>query len=460
MAQVLVSVKNLTNIANAIRNKLEVSTSYKPAQMASAINSIPHTNITNGVLGKYKALQEPVDAFTFVEVINKVTVQDDNVLAITSGAKLAALSSSKVFMIYSNDNMLYGAICTISNNQISVGDGVQLSSVSGSATDMNITALSSSAVFITHNSGSSALNSMVCTVSGTTITPGTDTQIAAYSGYNSVTALSSDKVFVSYAYGRDSGEFYLRCKICTISGTTITAGTETSLSSMSYSAYDSKSVTLDSDKVFIMHSSGGRFGGAINGIVCSVSGTAITLGVDTALCNYAEISSGAGCDALSGTKVMIAHNFRSSAVLGATACTISGTTITIGNDIALTDVLWTNSSLSVIALSDSMALITHPGGLPSYYLSAIPCTLSGTKIIPGADTVLWTGTSSYGNPSPVKLNSTQALIAHNYGSGGTATNGILCSPETVVKKSTTKIGGITRETCSTEYAGDVWILDK
>lgn len=41
MSKVLVTSSYLTNIANAIRSKLGVSTTYTPSQMASAINSIP-----------------------------------------------------------------------------------------------------------------------------------------------------------------------------------------------------------------------------------------------------------------------------------------------------------------------------------------------------------------------------------------------------------------------------------
>ena len=41
MAQVLVTDTYLTNIADAIRTKLSVSTTYTPAQMATAIASIP-----------------------------------------------------------------------------------------------------------------------------------------------------------------------------------------------------------------------------------------------------------------------------------------------------------------------------------------------------------------------------------------------------------------------------------
>jgi hypothetical protein len=40
MAQYLVSDTYLTNIANAIRGKLNVSTTYTPGEMSGAINSI------------------------------------------------------------------------------------------------------------------------------------------------------------------------------------------------------------------------------------------------------------------------------------------------------------------------------------------------------------------------------------------------------------------------------------
>ena len=40
MSKVLVSEENLTNIANSIRSKLDVETTYKLGQMSAAIDSI------------------------------------------------------------------------------------------------------------------------------------------------------------------------------------------------------------------------------------------------------------------------------------------------------------------------------------------------------------------------------------------------------------------------------------
>jgi len=41
MAQYLISESYLTNIADAIRGKLNVTTLYTPGEMSGAINSIP-----------------------------------------------------------------------------------------------------------------------------------------------------------------------------------------------------------------------------------------------------------------------------------------------------------------------------------------------------------------------------------------------------------------------------------
>ena len=41
MSKVILKEDNLTNIANSIRNKLNILTTYKPSEMSTAINNIP-----------------------------------------------------------------------------------------------------------------------------------------------------------------------------------------------------------------------------------------------------------------------------------------------------------------------------------------------------------------------------------------------------------------------------------
>lgn len=462
MAQVLVSVKNLTNIANAIRNKTQSQKSYKPPQMASAINDIPDKNITNAIIEKYKALQEPVDAFTFVEVINKINVDDEETIGLYYNAKAIALSSSQLIVLHAKDstnNQLYALSCSISNNQISADYDTSISTTNNTARTFDGSAISDNSIFVAYDAGDGTLVAQVCTFTSSGIMSGTiyGGAIASYSNYVSVTALSRTKVFISY--GSDNTNYYLMGIVCSVGDSSISRGTAVTLSNVSYSAYDSKSVTLTDSKVFVMHSSGGRFGGAINGIVCTISGTVITVGTDTTLYNQVEISSGSTCDALSDTKVIIAHQWESTTYLAGTVCTINGAAITTGANTLLVPENYTGSSISVAALSDSKVFIAHSSSGGNSYLNGLSCTISGTKISPGADTTLSNSVYSSFYARVVKVNSNQAFITHSYGSSGTALVGTLCTPETVIKKATTKIGGITKEACGSAYAGDVWILE-
>ena len=261
MAKVLVNADNLTNIANSIRSKNGTQTTYKPSEMSAAIDNLA---MVNGIIESYKVTAGGnISAGDFVSYVNEFSRDiSDASLATTSKAayviSAVALSDSKVFIAHSYRSYyyLYGMVCTISSTTITAGTDTQLSTqaYSGNAS-ISAVALSDSKVFIAHNRDSDYyLYGMVCTVSGTTITAGTDTQLSTetYSGaVISAVALSDSKVFIAHSYG---SYYYLNGMVCTVSGTTITAGSDTSLVTTSDAGFVISAVALSDSKVFIAHS--------------------------------------------------------------------------------------------------------------------------------------------------------------------------------------------------------------
>ena len=237
---------------------------------------------------------------------------------------VAALSGSKVFIAYCNNNddhYLYGVVCTISGTTITPGTIAQLSNTSWTY-DISVVALNYSKVFIAYYE--SYLYGVVCTISGTTITPGTRTQLSSnYKSGISMVALSDSKVFIAYRYSSGDYYYYLYGLVCTISGTaTITPGTNTQLSShysTSTWSVSISAVALSDSKVFIAHNIGTSDSSVyyLYGVVCTISGTTITPGTRTQLSSGGSFSglSLAAAVALSDSKVFIAHDFKGASYL-------------------------------------------------------------------------------------------------------------------------------------------------
>ena len=319
---------------------------------------------------------------------------------------------------------------------IKAGDFVNLttnfnssSSISGSARGgmyISSVALTSNKVFITHCGNDGYLYGTVCTINGTTITKGTNTKLSSInlSGTPSIVALSDSKVFIAYS---GSSSYYLYGMVCSISGTTISVGTDIQLSTTDYTGSGISVVALSSSKVLVAHCY------AMNkyqlyGMICTISGTSISKGSDTAIKTTNWQGNSISAVKLSDSKVFIAHNDSSDYTLGAIVCTISGNTITAGTSVSLSNIKKSGSQISAIALSDSKVFIAHSRS-DSYYLNGIVCTINGTTITPGTDTSL-SNTSYIGYvPSTIMVGGGKIFIVSGYGSTNTSRSliGILCN---------------------------------
>ena len=291
-----------------------------------------------------------------------------------SYASVTLVSTDKVLVThYGSSGRLYGVVCTISDTTITVGTDTQLSSAGNSSLYSSAVTLSTDKVFIEYNNSYYSYG-VVCTISGTTITVGTDVQLSTISGsyqFASVTLVSTDKVFVAHC--GSSGSLY--GVVCTISGTTITVGTDTQLSSTSNSNMYSSAVTLSTDKVFIAH----RGGDYLYGVVCTISGTAITVGTDTQLSTVINSHQYASATLVSTDKVFVAHCGNSSSLYGA-VCAISGTTITVGTDTQLSTATNSYQYASATLISTDKVFIAHCGNSSTLY--GVVCAISDITIQP------------------------------------------------------------------------------
>ena len=180
-----------------------------------------------GIIEEYTA-DENISAGDFVEYFNtKIGTDTELKSGDSAGLTISAvaLSSTKVFIAHNLGGQLYGLVCDIEGTTITTGTDTQLCSNYYSGETISAVALSSTKVFIAHSYSSNyTLYGTVCTINNSTITVGTNTLLSSnyYGGYYiSAVKLADNRIFIAYNTG-DYSYYLLYGIVCTISGTDIT----------------------------------------------------------------------------------------------------------------------------------------------------------------------------------------------------------------------------------------------
>lgn len=357
------------------------------------------------------------------------------------------LDEGRIFIAYKYSGGLYSVVCTINNNTITKGQNTLLSSVNYSGTAISAVALNENKVFIAHpvNEGY-YLHGVVCTISGTTISVGQDIPISVSGNMAvmntgqviSAVKLDEGKVFIAHSYGSNN---YLYGIVCTINGTSISKGTDTQLSSATGTGNMISAVVLSDSKVFIAHSYGSGY--MLYGIVCNINGTTITKGTDTQISNVINSGSIISAVKLNKNKVVITHSDGSSFVLLITLVSINDTTLKKEVNLDLGLKTNTGKVISAVALSENKVQITH--GESNNYLHSMLCDVNGTTITKGNDTQLSSTTNSGSTISAVALNENKVFIGHSFGTNNYLYGmilGYLANLAKTITSSTEKIGGV------------------
>ncbi|MCK9581663.1 MAG: DUF2341 domain-containing protein, partial [Methanoregula sp.] len=205
-------------------------------------------------------------------------------------ASVAALSSTTIAVAYKDNNSPYNGFafaCTISGTTITCGDSVTFNVASTSGVSVIGVSTSTFVTTYTDVGNSSKGTAVACTVSGTVVSCGSETVINnATTGVMSSVALSPYRFVSNYADGGNSNRG--TSIICTVSGTTITYGSETVFNSGGNSTYIS-TTSLSADKfavayVDVANSNRGTV------VACIASGTVISCGSETMLDSSLTIS--------------------------------------------------------------------------------------------------------------------------------------------------------------------------
>lgn len=441
-----------TDIANAIRKKTGTTDKILAKDFDIKIDEISSGIDINGIIEEYKVSSDGnVNAGDFVRFLTDYSETDeikDTALKTTANAgkviSAVKLNEERVFITYniksSNSTIdLYGLICTISEANITVGTDTLLNSNGYSEQVISAVKLNEGKVFIAYTATlSRQLYGIVCEISGTKITKGTDKQLSSidHSGDTiSAVKLDEGKVFIAHSYG---SSYYLYGMVCTISGTMITKGTDTQLSSIQNSGKVISVAKLDEGKVFIAHYENGLFG-----MVCTISGTSISKGTNTQIILGATVGNTISVVKSSENKVFIAFSSGAYCTLYVLVCTILGTTITAGAYTMVNGTENAGKAISAVALNENQVNIIH--GNSNNYLYSMICNISGTTITKENDIQLSSTANSESAISAVALSENNIFIAHSFGTNNYLYGmviGYLANLVKTITSSTEKIDGI------------------
>lgn len=362
-------------------------------------NNLSGTNIEEfirGITEEYKvASGGKIEAGDFVTFFSDYT-KNDEVHNITlnsagSGAHAVALSENTIFVTFVN-TYLYGLVCTVEDNNISLGTATRLCATQGiSSSFLDICALDENKVCIVHTGNNSAgyntyRYAIVCTVSKTTITVGDDrliiTSIPEISGATmndiKITRLSASRAFVAYTGGYGAYKSRLYGMILNISDTSVSSAGNKTLIATDYTGHAIAITALSETRVFIAHSNMNvsNIGNRLNGIVCTVSGNTITAGTDAQISSLQYSGVYISIDTISNNKVIISTAGSSSYCLYAMICTIYDTGFMTGNIFQVCASANSGRYNKITVLNEERACISYTDNC----LYTRVLTISGTTI--------------------------------------------------------------------------------
>jgi|DEB0MinimDraft_6_1074348.scaffolds.fasta_scaffold01714_4 hypothetical protein len=333
-------------------------------------------------------------------------------------------TGDKLLIAYKdNANSNYGTavVATLSGTTLTYGTPVVFKS--SSTVDITVVYSSTADKFVISWNQSGG-RSIVGTVSGTTVSFGSENQWSSNNLDHTVSAYDSgnDKIVVAYQDGTQSDYGFSR--VGTISGTSISFGSETQFSTSSHLAVFQLGITYDStnSKIIIVYGTGASSSGKGRASVGTVSGTSISFGSPTIYGNNEKTLVNRAVHDVGQNKIFVAY--RESATVYGIIGTVSGTSISFGTrDSMMTADSSTN--YASVAYHTAAQKVVYSGRKNNAELTAIICTVSGTTFAKGSDIKL--EDSGDMNQSAYNAAAEQIVVAYkdvgnsNYGTAITIT---------------------------------------
>jgi hypothetical protein len=367
-------------------------------------------------------------------------------------------TNGKVVIVYADaGNSNYGTaiVGTVSGNSISFGSEVVYNSAASYYNSCAYDSSNNKVVISYRDDGNSYYGTaIVGTVSGTSISFGSEAVFSTTAEYATTTFVGSGKVVIAYRGSSNYG----KARVGTVSGTSISFGSEVTFNSAETNAFSS---TFDSTngKIVIVYQDVGnsQYGTAIVG---TVSGTSISFGSEVVYSN-----STAGDRRFSTTfdstngKVVIAYRDQTDSNYGkAIIGTVSGTNISFGTPV----VFESASTFEISATYDSTndkVVIAYKDSDNSDYGTVVTGTVSGTSISFDTPVVFNSANTSYVSATYDSTNKKVVVVYRDGGNSNYGTAVIIDTSITITTTLTTEnYIGIAAEAISNGATGKINVV--
>ena len=328
-------------------------------------------------------------------------------------------SQNKIVIVYRDDgNSFYGTavVGTVSGSTLTFGTPVVYNSANSSYNAATFDSNANKVVVAYRDAGNSNRGTaIVGTVSGTSISFGSEEVFETGETTPIAATFDSSNNKVVIAFGDENNSNYGKAIVGTVSGTSISFGSETTFNS---GAIYAVGATFDSDsnKVVIAYRDGGNsnYGTAIVG---TVSGTSISFGSETVFESSTSVSTVPVFDS-SNNKVVIAYQKDSDADAKVVVGTVSSTSISFGTSVVADGNVGPELTAAFDSANNKVIVAFDDGAGPNGKL--VVGTVSGTSISFETEVTFETGQIDYLS-STFDSNSNATVIA--YGDQGNSTYG-------------------------------------
>lgn len=427
-------------------------------------------DVVNGIIEQYKAESGTIDANTFVEYVNggaagvgESAELSDSVMEYTDSYCVAvALGTGKVLVLYGAADVLYGVVVATNGALITTGTAVRVSSSSYSGMYFSACKLNSGEVLVAHGSGTNKLSATLLSVAETAISVGGTTLLDSSFGLETagVAAVEVMNGTACVFFANNNSNRYLYGIACAISGTNLTAGSSTALVTGSSTNARAISASEFDNKAFVIFTK--TSSQYAYGLICTVTGTTISKGSDVRLMAAATVGTGVAAASLEDGVFVEAVSTDSADFhyLYGAMCTVTGTSITCGTAARAGIAIYTASALSkaqVISINATMTLTVIRGYSAAGSLYSTMAQVYDGAVEFGEPQKLLDGV--YRECTVGLVDNTKAIVA--YGNSNKNPCGFVLDLANAiyVRPATAKIVGLTKSVLTSEVTGDVWVLD-
>lgn len=350
---------------------------FKYVYKGQTIKAGDLVNYINGVAKQISTTETEISNITGTGANISATLLTDNKIFIAHSYGEANLGSS------GKDRYLYGVVVEIRETEIIVGTDTYLNTTIFYGYLLRCLKLSDGRVLVAHSYNDYVVNGLVVTVNGFEVQFSiNDTLIAprgAYAGCE-LTLLNDGKVFVGYDNTTD--KHYAYARILTIS-TSISLGTATDLSeSNAFSGAEIKVLTLPDGKVLYVHTNNdsNRY---IRGKVCTISGTTITVSYKANLITTSGAGNNFSLCSLPDNKFFMAYGASAGSNASALYCVIgvcNSSNFGIGTSVLAKDSYWAGLNTNIILYKDNYIFITHVNNKDLRDVAGLVVKFIGTTI--------------------------------------------------------------------------------